>query len=76
MHGLGSNPALFWAHEKAELRQPILILSRAWRWGVRRMLGLGSDSALFFHPQDGRGGAANSNFVPALGVGESRECRC
>ena len=50
MQGLHCTSALFWAPEKAWVRQPILILS-PFVWGPPRMQGLRSTSALFWAPK-------------------------
>ena len=69
MKWLRSIPALFWPPEKTGLRQPLLIFSPL--LGPPRMRGLCSKSAL----REGRGAEATSDFLPALGVGDPRECR-
>ena len=50
MQGLSSTSALFWAPEKAGVRQPFLILS-PFVWGPPRMQGLRSTSALLWAPE-------------------------
>ena len=65
MQGLRSTSALFWAPQKAGVRQPILILSpllgtpenAGVTWHFRPLLGL----------QEGKDEAANSDFVPFVG---------
>ena len=71
MQGLCSISAHFWAPQKAGMRQPILILCP--------LLGTPENAGVMrhFHPlsgaQEGRGEAANSDFVTF--VGDPRESR-
>ena len=51
--GRKSISALFWAREKARVRQPVLILS-FFVWGSPRMQGRGTISALFCAPREAR----------------------
>ena len=51
MQGLRSKSALFWAPEKAGVRQPILIFSPRLALGTPRMHRLRSKSSLFWAPE-------------------------
>ena len=63
-----SNSALFWAPEKAGVRQPILILSPC--LGTPENVGVTQHLCpVFFGLREGRGEAANYDYLPALGVG-------
>ena len=70
MQGLRCNFALFWAPEKARMRQAnsdfIPLLATPEIVGVTTHL---------WAPGEGRGEAANSDFLPAHGVGDPREWR-
>ena len=70
MQGLYSNSALFWAPEKAGLRQPLLIFSPL--LGTPENAGVMLQLRPFLGPQEGMGEVATSDFLPALGVGTPR----
>ena len=75
MQGLCSNSALFWAPEKTPVRWPLLILSPRLALGTPKNAGVTYRFRPLLRPREGACEVATSDFVPALGVGDARECR-
>ena len=76
MQGLRSNSSLFWAPEKARVRWQLLILSPRLALGTPENAGVTWQFRPLLDPREGTCEVATSDFVPALGVGDPRECRC
>ena len=71
MQGLRSNSTHLWAPQKGGVKQPLLILSPL--LGTPENVGATYQFHPFVAPQEGRGEATTSDFVPF--VGYPRECR-
>ena len=69
MQGLHSNSALFWAPEKAGVRQPLLIFSPCLALGTPRRQGLGSNFVLFWALEKAGVRQPLLNFSPRLALG-------
>ena len=70
MQGLHFTSTLFWAPEKARVRQPLLILS-PFVLETPRMQGLCSTSALFWAPEKARVRQPILMLSPLLGTPEN-----
>ena len=75
MQGLPSNSALFWAPEKAGLWHPLLIFFPPLALGTPQNAGVREHFRPLLGLREGRGEVSTSEFLPAVGVGDPRECK-